>query len=395
MSNENRAGRYVLQPSGYKAFVPTRLNPPPNVDLAPLLSKISQADREIGRLDSVLELVPDAETVVRWYAKKDAILSSQIEGLHTTFADFVQIEANIEKADSASDHSEVRNYLDAIYYGIERKEDLPLSLRLLKEVHEILLKDVRGSEREPGEFRRTQNWIGSEGCTLSTAIFIPPAVEDMKTALFDLEDFFYADYTLPPLIRIAFIHAQFETIHPFLDGNGRVGRLLITFLLVHWRILEKPLLYPSLVMRINRDEYYLRLQSIRDHGDWENWFSFFLDCIIISAKDAYLRSKMILRIKQDLEAFVQTNFPRAATTYVKAIQIFFERIIVDSKILQATLDCSPGTAISILNQLEQHDVIRQVGKRQRNRVYYLWEYFEVLDQEVILPKESQPSLFSQ
>ena len=263
MTDTNRAGHYVTQQSGYRSFVPRPLPPsPPVVYSAQLLELLSQADRKLGRLDGVTQVLPNPDLFVSMYVKKEALLSSQIEGTQASLQDVLAIDESRLNEDT----QEVANYINAMNYGLGRLAEFPLSLRLLREIHARLLATGRGSERTPGEFRRSQNWIGPQGCSLNDAAFVPPCIEDMSAALTDLESFFYSHSDIPTLVKIALIHAQFETIHPFLDGNGRMGRLLITFWLCNEGILSQPVLYLSYFFKKNRQEYYDRLMDVRHKG---------------------------------------------------------------------------------------------------------------------------------
>ena len=253
---------------GYKSFVPAKLPPdPPIVFDAEMQALLSLADRKLGRLDGITQILPNPELFVAMYVKKEAVLSSQIEGTQASFVDVLSAEYNQMDNQRRDDISEVVNYVNAMNWGLSELSHSPLSLRLIRNIHKKLLQNTRGSHRNPGEFRTSQNWIGPPGCTLNTATFVPPTVPDMENALSDLEKFFYEDDYMPVLVKIALIHAQFETIHPFLDGNGRMGRLLITFWLCQQEILTKPLLYLSYYFKQNRTEYYDRLMAVRKKGD--------------------------------------------------------------------------------------------------------------------------------
>src|SRR5262245_20807423 len=247
-----RAGRYVKQIEGYRAFIPAPLPPdPPLVMDTELIRLLSEADRSLGRLDGVTSVLPNPDLFVAMYVRKEAVLSSQIEGTQSTLEDVLQFEVDATGVELPKDVEEVVNYVRAMNQGLRRLQQLPLSLRLIREIHATLLENARGSHRTPGEFRRTQNWIGPAGCTLETATFVPPPVREMHVALDNLEKFLH-DTSLPLLIQCGLAHAQFETIHPFLDGNGRVGRLLITFMLVQRGVLERPLLYLSQYLKAHR-----------------------------------------------------------------------------------------------------------------------------------------------
>ncbi|MDQ8190741.1 Fic family protein [Roseibacillus persicicus] len=270
MSEQNtRAGHFVLQREGYRAFIPSPLPPEPPCEIDEETARLlSDADRALGRLDGVSSVLPSPDFFVAMYVRFEAVLSSQIEGTQSTLEDVIDYEA--DQQDSPKDVEEVVNYIAAMNHGLRRLRDdeFPLSLRLITEIHEKLLADTRGSHRNPGEFRRSQNWIGPAGCNLATASYVPPPVPEMMDALGNLEQFIHQTDDLPALIHCGLVHAQFETIHPFLDGNGRVGRLLITFLLCQRDILRYPLLYLSHYFKMHRAEYYDRLTAIRRSGDW-------------------------------------------------------------------------------------------------------------------------------
>lgn len=295
-----RSGNYIQQPGGYKAFNPTNLppNPPLKIDQE-MLDLNSQADIAIGRLDSLGDFIPNAELFVFMYVRKEAVISSQIEGTQATLVDVLDFEAGNLDSDEPSDVDEVVNYINAMNYGlgeILNNSGLPLSLRLIKNIHRHLLKGVRGQNRTPGDFRTSQNWIG--GTMPSNATYVPPAVYDMTPALNSFEDYIRDDKTLPPLIRTALLHSQFETIHPFLDGNGRVGRLLITFYLCHEGILKQPLLYLSFFLKKNKQEYYDLLQAVRDNGTYEEWVKFFLKGVIEASSEAVNTAKAIIELRE-------------------------------------------------------------------------------------------------
>ncbi len=264
VDDRHRAGRYLAQPTGYRAFHPAALPPQPPVrltgDLQPLLSA---ADRALGRLDGSIQTLPNPDLFVFMYVRKEAVLSSQIEGTQSSLQDLLAAEAHILAPDRPRDVDEVVNYVAAMNHGLDRLGEFPVSIRLIREIHERLLRGVRGARLTPGELRRSQNWIGPAGCTLNEASFVPPPPHEVPAALGALETFLHSDSDLPPLVQIGLAHAQFETIHPFLDGNGRVGRLLITFLLCQREILLKPVLYLSHFFKQHRTEYYERLQSVR------------------------------------------------------------------------------------------------------------------------------------
>ncbi len=273
-----RAGHYARQPSGYRAFIPAPLPPSPHLRLrGQVQTLLSRADRELGRLDGSITTLPNPELFVFMYVRKEAVLSSQIEGTQSSLQDVLAAEANLFSGErKPSDVYEVINYIDAMNYGLARLAELPISVRLIREIHRRLLARARGGRLSPGELRTSQNWIGPAGCLLGEATFIPPPPPVVPEALGELERFLHAKDDLPALAKIGLAHAQFETIHPFLDGNGRVGRLLITFLLTERGILQKPVLYLSHYFKRNRQAYYEHLQAIRDEGRWEEWLEFWL-----------------------------------------------------------------------------------------------------------------------
>jgi len=265
-----RAGRYVRQLEGYRAFIPEPLPPDPSVRYDDeMLALLSQADRMLGRLDGSTEVLPNPDLFVFMYVRQEAALSSQIEGTQASLIDLLEYEARAPEPERPVGVAEIADYVAAMNYGLERLNELPVSVQLIREIHERLLTDERGAERTPGEFRRSQNWIGPPGCTLADATYVPPPVDEMMAALGEWESFLDYKKPMPMLIKVGIAHAHFETIHPFLDGNGRVGRLLITFLLVENGVLTRPLLYLSHFFKEHRQTYYDLLQAVRDEGAWE------------------------------------------------------------------------------------------------------------------------------
>lgn len=272
-----RAGQYIKQITGYSAFIPKPLPPDPSVNIdGELLTLLSEADQALGRLDGSADILPNPDLFVSMYVRKEAVLSSQIEGTQASLANVLEYEAGIRPRGLPGDVAETVNYIRAMNRGLARLEELPVCNRLLKEIHGVLLQGVRGNEKSPGEFRRSQNWIGPPGGNLATAFFVPPPPYEMEHAMGDLELYIHQDTQTPILLKCGMVHAQFETVHPFLDGNGRLGRLLITFLLCQQGVLKRPLLYLSAYFKQYRDEYYERLQEVRVSGDWERWLKFFL-----------------------------------------------------------------------------------------------------------------------
>ena len=306
-----RAGRYIRQPSGYRAFIPEALPPQPPVRITDGLQRLlSEADRALGRLDGSIQILPDADVFVYMYVRKEAVLSSQIEGTQSSLHDLLAAEAKILAPNRPKDATEVINYVNAMNYGLDRLSELHLSTRLICEIHAKLLPGVRGSHLTPGELRTTQNWIGPAGCTLNEADFVPPPPYEMSQAISSLERFIHNDTKLPLLIKIGLVHAQFETIHPFLDGNGRVGRLLITFLLCEQNVLTKPVLYLSYFFKRHRQQYYEELQAVRDAGTWEQWLAFFLRGVVAVSEQAADTARRILALNEKHRRVITDNFGR-------------------------------------------------------------------------------------
>ena len=292
-----RSGVYVKQTTGYRAFIPTPLPPKPAIKIErELQNLLSRADMALARLDGVAQMLPNVDLFIAMYVKKEALLSSQIEGTQASLDDLFAYESG-DKLENLNDVTEVVNYVKAMNYGLNRLQSLPMSLRLIKEIHALLLEGARGSERLPGEFKRSQNWIGPPGCTLNEASYVPPPPHEALEAMGALERYFHDKERLPILVDCALIHYQFETIHPFLDGNGRMGRLLITFYLCWKGVLHKPLLYLSYYFKKNRQEYYDRLNMVRETGDYEQWVDYFLKGVVDIAGAAMDTARQILELQ--------------------------------------------------------------------------------------------------
>ena len=375
---QNRAGTYVHQLTGYDAFIPTNLPPNPPVKMdAEMIHLLSLADRKLGRLDGVTQILPNPDLFVGMYVQKEAVLSSQIEGTQASFVDVLQVDA--DTAAKRQDVEEVVNYIRAMKYGMNRLVALPLSLRLLREIHGILLSGVRGSQRDPGEFRTSQNWIGSSGCNLATASFVPPPVAEMTSALGHLEDYMYSESDIPHLIRIALIHAQFETIHPFLDGNGRMGRLLIAFWLYQQNILTYPLLYISYYFKKNRTEYYERLMNIRMKGDWEGWVKFFLKGVAQVADEATQSAREIMKLKETVMQKIQKEASGKANS-VLLLDLLFRMPVITINAVKDELKVSYPTAKTLTDHFCAAKIIRCIDDSfLRNKRYIFTEYVTILE----------------
>lgn len=391
-----RSGRYVKQLEGYSAFLPAPLPPdPPLLMDAEILRLLSDADRALGRLDGVATMLPNPDLFVAMYVRQEAVLSSQIEGTQSTLEDVLQFEINASGRDRPKDVEEVVNYISALNHGLRRlKEDgFPLSLRLLREIHARLLEGVRGSERTPGEFRRTQNWIGPAYCRLTDATFVPPPVHEMNAALDNIEKFLHDKESLPVLVQCALAHAQFETIHPFLDGNGRIGRLLITLMLCEQEILQRPLLYLSLYLKQHRAEYYDRLMAIRNEGNWESWVKFFLRGVYEVSLSATHTARQILHLREHHREILAQNKRGASANLL--LDHLYERPIVSARMVEEYLECSYVFARKMIDQFIKWGFLREITGGQRNRLYRYEPYltlFESVDPADSIPSFEQPAL---
>lgn len=375
----NRTGYIMKQPTGYDAFIPNELPPNPPIDIDDEMQDLlSQADRKLGRLDGITEILPNPELFVTMYVKKEAVLSSQIEGTQASMIDMLNTQDENVSDYDFDNIREVTNYVNAMSYGLKRLEKLPFSLRLIREIHQVLLKNVRGYTKNPGEFRKSQNWIGPAGCTLENASFIPPSPGEMEKAMGALEKFFYEDDHIPALIKIAMIHAQFETIHPFLDGNGRMGRLLITFWLCQKQILSQPLLYISYYFKQNRSEYYENLNKVRFNGEWENWIKFFLKGVAITSDEATSSAKAILSLKNKYSQILY-EVDNGNSSYQRLLDLLFKYPIVSKKQIAELLDVSEPTGATICNEFVNLGIlIDATPEKKRYKKYRFDEYVSIL-----------------
>jgi Fic family protein len=363
---KNRAGRLVTQPSGYQAFIPAPLPPDPPVEVqTDILSLLSKADIAMGRLDGIVKVVPDPDVFVSMYVRREAVLSSQIEGTQSTLEDLLEVELEPGRQGRYADVGDIVNYISAMNHGLGRIDELPLSLRLIRELHKELLQGGRGAHATPGEFRTTQNWIG-------------PPVPEMKAALGDFELFLHNEDDRPVLIDVGLAHAQFETIHPFLDGNGRVGRLLITFLLVHGNILRRPLLYLSYYFKLHRAEYYDRLTAVRRDGDWEGWLRFFLRGVAVTADEATGTAEHIFELRERHRT--QVIEAGAGPNGLKLLSELYQRPLVNVGYLAARLDVSFPTANRLATRFEELGLLREITGQKRSRIYRYEPYLALFDE---------------
>ena len=375
-----RAGRYISQPTGYRAFVPAPLPPRPPLDLKGDLSGLlSKADRALGRLDGSVLTLPNPDLFVFMYVRKEAVLSSQIEGTQSSLQDLLAAEAQLFDESRPRDVDEVVNYVRAMNHGLARLPALPVSVRLIREIHTELMRGVRGGRLQPGELRISQNWIGPAGCTLNTASFVPPPPHAVPDALGDLEKFLHDGDGLPPLVKIALAHVQFETIHPFLDGNGRVGRLLITFLLTECGVLHKPVLYLSHYFRQHRQAYYDHLQAVRDHGAWEKWLAFFLRGVVEVAGEAAHTARRILRLREDHRSAITSRLGRAAGNGHKVLESLFDRpIVMVSDVRELTGTTYPAANV-LVSRLVELGVLSEMTGYARNRRFRYAPYIALFN----------------
>ena len=383
-----RSGNYIQQPQGYKAFIPKSLPPNPPIKMDAELTKLlSDADRALGRLDGIATMLPDPDLFVAMYVRHEAVLSSQIEGTQSSLGDLLEFEVSDKLTRQPQDVQEVRNYVVAMNRGLERLRTLPLSIRLLKEIHGELLKDVRGNERLPGEIRDSQNWIGPASAQLKDAEFVPPPPHEMNEALKHFERFLHDRESLPDLIHCGLCHAQFETIHPFLDGNGRVGRLLISLLLCEREILEKPLLYLSYYLKAHRAQYYDRLTAIRNDGDWEGWLKFFLQGVYEVSQAASEISREILTLREQHRKAITENV-KSISNGLKLLDTLFRHPYISVRMVESVLGCSYSTANTTVNQLCKLKILSEATGKARYRIFRYSPYIRLFDRQALrLPEE--------
>ena len=380
-SDQARAGRLIRQGNGYSAFIPAPLPPQPLISLTGTLQALlSKADRELGRLDGSIQTLPNPDLFVLMYVRKEAVLSSQIEGTQSSLQDLLAAEAKVLAKENPRDVAEVVNYVKAMNHGLGRLEKLPVSVRLFREIHEKLLIGVRGSTLTPGELRRSQNWIGPAGCNLAEAAFVPPPPEEVPQALGDLEKFLHQDDDMPLLIKIGLAHVQFETIHPFLDGNGRIGRLLITFLLCERGGLQKPVLYLSYYFKRHRQAYYDHLQAVRDAGDWEGWLAFFLRGIAEVSAQAAETARRILELRERHRTLITEHLGRAAGNGHRVLEHLYKHPIISVKEVKSVTGTSNPAANQLVQKLVERGIINEITGQKRNRRFRYEAYIRLFEE---------------
>jgi Fic family protein len=374
-----QSGSYTNQ-RGYRAFLPVSINTSwdwinPRINVL-----LEQASTELGGLDSFSDLIPNIDIYIQMHIRTEANKSSKIEGTKTSVEEELMSVEDIspEKRD---DYEEVHNYINAMNFGIQRIQDdkFPFSTRLIREIHNVLMQGVRGEHKTPGEFRTQQNWIG--GSMPSNAVFVPPCVEDMHDLLSDLEKFIHNDeHDVPNLIKIAIVHYQFETIHPFQDGNGRIGRLIIPLFLLDKKMLQKPCFYVSDYFEMNRTTYYDALQNVRMNNDLSGWIVFFLNAVIHTAKSAKLKFKTVVKLVDEYEEMI-LKFPGRADTNRKVLKAFFIEPILTIKQLQAKTSLSQPVIDKVVKTMLDSDILKEITGYSRNRIYVLVEYLSIFTKD--------------
>jgi Fic family protein len=370
------SGKLVRTTGGYWAFVPNVLPPAIEWDTE-LASQMSNADLAVGTLSGLGETLPNPHLLIYPFIRREAVLSSRIEGTQSSLSDLLLFE--VTQVEKREDVREVQNYVRAMEYGLKRLNELPLSLRFIRELHGILMEGVRGGQATPGEFRQSQNWIGSAGATLNEATFIPPPVAEMQGCLGELEKFLHSDTKFPPIIQAAMVHYQFETIHPFLDGNGRVGRLLVTLLLCQKNVLSKPLLYLSAFFEKHRPEYYELLLNVSQTGQWRKWIEFFLRAVTEQSDDAVSRSRHLLELLHDYSQLAREK--RLPPTAGQLVELIFMKPVLNTKTAQELLKVSYPSAQYALASLENAGILTEITGRKRDKVYAAKEILKALDGE--------------
>lgn len=380
----DRAGTFREVRTGdetYRTFLPKPLPPDPPIEIdGEIAGLLDQASRAVGRLDGVTFMLPDPDSFIYSYVRKEAILSSQIEGTQSSLSDLLLLEQGAVGAVPKADTQEASNYVAAMNHGLDRiAGGFPLSLRLIREVHEILLDGARGSHQSPGEFRRSQVWIG--GTRPGTAVFVPPPADELMGALDSLERFIHAEpQPLPSLLKAAVAHAQFETIHPFLDGNGRIGRLMITLLLCADGVLSRPLLYLSLFLKKHRATYYERLQAVRQDGDWEGWIKFFLEAVVAVADEASRTTRDILvLIARDKERLL--GLGKAAATALQVHSFVARHVYMTVPRASAVIDATEPSIYKAVDSMTEMGILSEVTGQKRNRVFAYDGYLKLLQRD--------------
>jgi Fic family protein len=373
---ERKAGQVLKQARGYWAFVPNPL--PPALDLTwELAGEISAADRGLSELAGICRTLPNPYLLIRPFMSREAVLSSRIEGTHASLSDLFYFEASTVPAKPDSDVLEVRNYVRALEHGLKRIETLPVSLRLLREVHKELMEGVGNKPMTPGEFRRSQNWIGPPGCTLNDATFVPPPPEELIAALGELEKFWHEPSPLPLLVRLALVHYQFEAIHPFLDGNGRIGRLLLILLLCAEKVLPQPMLYLSAYFERNRQQYYRHLLAVSQEGRWLEWVSFFLRGVAEQSRDAIQRSEKLLELWRQYRQKLQSV--RSSALLLTLVDELFHQPYLTFGRAKSVLNVTFRSSQLNVEKLMKAGILQEISGRKYGRIFVAREILDILE----------------
>ena len=368
-----QAGRVIKTPQGFWAFIPSAL-PPKLTYNSELAVCLSRADAALSELAGVGRLLPNPHLLIEPLMRQEAVLSSRIEGTRASLSDVLEAEAlDVHASKQTPDVLEVRNYISAMTHGLHRLSSLPLSLRLVQELHDHLMRHVRGHDKTPGEFRRSQNWIGPKGSTPENAPYVPPPVDEMMDSLGNWELFLHKRGEIPDLIQCAVMHEQFEAIHPFLDGNGRVGRLLITLFLIERNRLTQPLLYLSVFIEAHRQDYYDLLQRVRTDGDWLSWLRWFLRGVEVTARDAAARAEKLIAMREKYRGRLAHK-----ATATRLLDKLFINPYVSLRRARQALDCTSPTALKAISEIEQQGILREVTGSRRNRLYVARDILDLL-----------------
>jgi len=371
-----KAGKLIKTVQGYWAFVPNNL--PPKLELSwEFVNHISEADRRLSELAGAARTLPNPHLLIEPFTRREAVLSSRIEGTVASLSDLMSYEALGVINPDRPDVMEVANYVTALEHGLKRLVDIPVSTRLMRELHERLMRGTRGEHLTPGEFRRSQNWIGPPGCLLKDATFVPPPETEMKEALSDLERYIHAESHLPPLVRMALIHYQFEAIHPFLDGNGRIGRLLITLLLCAEGLLPQPLLYLSAFFERHRSQYYRHLLEVSQQGHWEEWINFFLRGVSEQSVDALNRANQLQQLSQEYRQLLHGK--RSSATLLQIADLLFKNPVLTPNAISQALNLTYVSAQKNIDKLVAAGILREVTGRKRGRIYVAQRVIEILE----------------
>lgn len=378
--NEIKIGTYVLQKEGWKSFVPTVFPPEDGFVISPkLYKKHEEAIRLVGKLDGIMRLLPDKDFFLHMFVRKDAALSSQIEGTQATLQDAIAAPVTEEKSQLHPDVDDILHYVAAVGYGLERSKELPISLRLIREIHQQLMVGARATQHAyPGEFRHSQNWIG--GRTPHDASFVPPSPSDMQTALDDLEAFIHADDDYPSLVKAGLIHAQFETIHPFTDGNGRTGRMLVSMYIHHLQLLEYPVLYLAGYFKKHQKLYYQKLQTYHDDADVDGWLSFFLDGVAETADSAINTCASITVLRDRDFAKIQKLGKTSATSTLEVVHKLFGQPIVGIAEIVRWTNFSKQGAYNVIERLVSLGILEPIGNADYGQKYMYADYYELFDE---------------